>query len=585
MKNVVKKFLILFGILLITLSFKSVIVYADASNFRQYNGLDYRYISIVGSSGYYGSTSIAGNFGALDGNGGNNAIGYTNNEYWYAKQRLIDTGRIINKSQIVSIEIIPASYNSNARFYLADNNQTYVDTGITFSSSNGVQSPSIFILGANLPVENVRYMKTTSSSCNDGEQIVIHLRDNVAPGLSLTPNTTNWTNGSVTINANSWDNIGIQAIQTPDGNWTNTSNLNYTVSTNGTYYFSVKDTSGNVSTNSINISNIEQSPPTITSLSIQNQDENGYDVYVYGVSDINSGVNRVQFPTWTDYNGQDDIQPNWWSNSSATGTNLGGGTWKYHVNKSDHNNELGAYNTHVYVYDNAGNYNSLTTALTLKWNDDATITSNDIPSNMETGKSYTVHVTVKNTGNKTWDSYFKLGAVGESDPLASTRQYLSSGTTVAPGSSYTFAFVMTAPATPGTYTTDWQMVHEGVKWFGNAISKNIVVTDTTLPTVSITPNNFNPSSVGWTNKAQTIVINASDSGSGVKNIKLPNGNYVTGSTANYIISSNGTYTFNVADNSNNVVTNTIVVSNIDTTLPTVNIAKSTEQVTNQTYRI
>jgi hypothetical protein len=96
------------------------------------------------------------------------------------------------------------------------------------------------------------------------------------------------------------------------------------------------------------IDSYDNNPPTDTSTSIANVTINGYDVYVYGVSDVGSGVNYVLCPTWTDTNGQDDII---WGSA----TNQGGGTWKYHVNRSDHKNEYIGYDTNVYLYDNAGN--------------------------------------------------------------------------------------------------------------------------------------------------------------------------------------------------------------------------------------
>ena len=98
---------------------------------------------------------------------------------------------------------------------------------------------------------------------------------------------------------------------------------------------------------------VDRTAPTYSSAEVTNTDENGYDVMIYGVSDDRAGINKVQFPTWTDYNGQDDIQVDWSNSALAAGTDLGGGTWKYHVEK--HNNELGQYNTHAYIFDNAGN--------------------------------------------------------------------------------------------------------------------------------------------------------------------------------------------------------------------------------------
>lgn len=104
-------------------------------------------------------------------------------------------------------------------------------------------------------------------------------------------------------------------------------------------------------------------------LEIKNLSASGYDVYAYGIVDAGgSGINRVQFPTWTDLNGQDDAFPNWPENASYTGTKQADGTtWVYRVNVSDHNNELGLYHTHVYAYDNAGNSQMIegTTALVI----------------------------------------------------------------------------------------------------------------------------------------------------------------------------------------------------------------------------
>ena len=124
-------------------------------------------------------------------------------------------------------------------------------------------------------------------------------------------------------------------------------------------YYDERTLSPYLSTNNMTLYAVWQDKtiPAYTSAEIKNITYTGYDVYVYGVSDA-SGINRVQFPTWTDANGKDDIQANWSTNTIASGTNLGNGTWKYRVNVSDHNNESGIYHTHVYIYDNDGNENA-----------------------------------------------------------------------------------------------------------------------------------------------------------------------------------------------------------------------------------
>lgn len=69
-----------------------------------------------------------------------------------------------------------------------------------------------------------------------------------------------------------------------------------------------------------------------------NLDSTGYDVYCY----IGGGAKtKVEFPTWTELNGQDDLK--WY-----TAENLGNGIYHYRIKKSEHNNESGTYYTHVW---------------------------------------------------------------------------------------------------------------------------------------------------------------------------------------------------------------------------------------------
>lgn len=96
-------------------------------------------------------------------------------------------------------------------------------------------------------------------------------------------------------------------------------------------------------------------PPTITNVVVSDVSTLGYTI-TCTVSD-NSGIDRVQFPTWTLNNNQDDIQENWDTSEHAHGT-INGNTVTYRVNDSDHNNEKGNYRTHIYAYDIYGNYSS-----------------------------------------------------------------------------------------------------------------------------------------------------------------------------------------------------------------------------------
>jgi len=60
-----------------------------------------------------------------------------------------------------------------------------------------------------------------------------------------------------------------------------------------------------------------------------------------------TGTAYVLFPTWTDYNGQDDLI---WHSGNVTGSQ-----GSYTVNISNHNAERGLYITNIYAYDKYGN--------------------------------------------------------------------------------------------------------------------------------------------------------------------------------------------------------------------------------------
>lgn len=167
---------------------------------------------------------------------------------------------------------------------------------------------------------------------------------------------TNWTNKNVTVTATVLENVSGFTLQTSqDGEkWQDTNRQVF--EKNGTMYIRFWDGNTAGTPFTAKVDNIDKDAPIFDYAEVKNITETGYDVYIYGVRDSGIGVNRVQFPTWTNHNGQDDIQQNWETSSAATGTKQSDGTtWVYHVNISDHNNEKTSYATHIYLYDNLGN--------------------------------------------------------------------------------------------------------------------------------------------------------------------------------------------------------------------------------------
>ena len=100
--------------------------------------------------------------------------------------------------------------------------------------------------------------------------------------------------------------------------------------------------------------------PTVERVKFVQDGGVGYYAYAYVSTNGGLDINRVQFPSWTTANGQDDLDQTGWSTSSAyTGT---AGNWtvdgqtynyRYHVAVADHNNEYGTYATNVCAYNNA----------------------------------------------------------------------------------------------------------------------------------------------------------------------------------------------------------------------------------------
>lgn len=65
------------------------------------------------------------------------------------------------------------------------------------------------------------------------------------------------------------------------------------------------------------------------------------------------GADAVQFPTWSDGNGQDDLaRPNAWQQNGGWTRNGQYYNWGCVVYLHDHNNERTSFNTHVYAYKN-----------------------------------------------------------------------------------------------------------------------------------------------------------------------------------------------------------------------------------------
>jgi len=109
----------------------------------------------------------------------------------------------------------------------------------------------------------------------------------------------------------------------------------------------------------------------------------------------------------------------------------------------------------------------------------AEFVTQSVPTSMVAGQTYPVSVTMRNTGSTPWTAAtaFRLGAQNptSNQNFSMGRVFLDEGVSVGSGEEYTFAWMATAPTSPGSYNFEWRMVQDGVAWFG-VHSTNTVVT-------------------------------------------------------------------------------------------------------------
>lgn len=86
--------------------------------------------------------------------------------------------------------------------------------------------------------------------------------------------------------------------------------------------------------------------------------------------------------------------------------------------------------------------------------------------------------------------------------------------------------------------------------------------DIVKPSLIVTGNPTN-----WTKENIVLIAKATDNESGVKGIKLPNGEWVYSDTATFEVTKNGDYVFTAEDNFGKQTTVTVKVTKIDKTPP------------------
>jgi hypothetical protein len=92
------------------------------------------------------------------------------------------------------------------------------------------------------------------------------------------------------------------------------------------------------------------------------------------------------------------------------------------------------------------------------------------PQPLTAGQRHFVRVTMRNTGSREWtsDARYRLGSQNPQDNTVWGLGRVELPGTTQPNREADFRFYVTAPATPGVYQFQWQMLQEWIAWFGAA---------------------------------------------------------------------------------------------------------------------
>lgn len=177
--------------------------------------------------------------------------------------------------------------------------------------------------------------------------------------------------------------------------------------------------------------------------------------------------------------------------------------------------------------------------------DSAYFLSQEIPSSMESGKSYTVKVTFCNNGSTSWtyrappsngdySSYIRLASYpGDTSPLVTARVDLVSGDNIVPGAAKTFSFNVVAPTTtlPSVANiVQYGMVRDGVARFAAGPAQRVTsfytpaITLQNPPTVApVFVNTSGPGAFSFANFRGANVFNQTYAEAGRNHTKwIPN---------------------------------------------------------------
>ena len=393
-------------------------------------------------------------------------------------------------------------------------------TAYSFNNGDTWQASNKKSFSSNQTV-NIK-VRDEAGNISDAISVVINRIDKTKPTInSVTGNPVDWTNKDVTLTVNASDTgAGLNTAQGAysfDGGttWSNNTSKVYTSNTNG-IVIKVRDNVGNITTNTINITKIDKTVPSILKVD-GNPTAWTKNSAKLTVSATSNGGSEVIGYSFTNDASKTDWQP---SNQREFTSNQ---------------------TVYVRAKDEAGNISLVETVK---------ITNVD-----------QIKPTVRVTGNPTaWtnkDVTLKITASDAESGLHSTPYSFDGGKTWSDTDTKVF--------------TKNQVVNIQVRdKVGNIYETSVTISkiDKTLPTVNVTGN-----PADWTKNDVTLTITASDSESGLNTAQgaysFDGGTTWSNTTSKVYTKNTNGIIIKVRDVAGNITTNTINITKIDKDAPTI----------------
>jgi len=395
--------------------------------------------------------------------------------------------------------------------------------------------------------------------------------DKTPPGGNYSLDPSGWTTGNVSINLNAFDTqSGVDRIQKPDGSIVYSDTASYTVSRKGLYGFVVWDRAGNQRQIIADVSNIDHDPPTgVFNPDSFNWTNENVSVTFTAQDTGGSGVDRWMYRHSIDYGNTYGDWSGWTSGSSGIIELLDEGYHVLHAQIEDNSGNIGNTHSGVYLIDKtpAMFLYAMASGETYKdgntyWiaeNEDLDVSIRGFDAMSNIMYSYIRIPIGDNRSQHRWD-------IGNP---AHNNEWMTSVYTDIISAQQTYDNNNTREVTWTIKGLD-DVTSDIQYYFRDFAGNNIGYVNTGLRIgVDCTPPSAEYTLLSdiYTNEDVLITVNASDDGSGVKRIQLPDGTWCNADFASYFVGSNGNYPFLVEDNVGYQTPLTVSVTTIDTEGP------------------